>query len=279
MVKIEDAKYRHRRSLDPQHAWPSPLEPGEIAVNTASLQIAVGDADVVTTGVPIPLLAVRFFNVRSRYTTGDLAVMGGDMYQALEIIAPGNFNPAQWRNVTAGIGAGPAPNDGDLYAIMYDTTGAAYIWAKAVSVSGDTMTGPLILENVIPPVNPLAAVAKQWVEKIPIAFPVTGKPVAATSVFIPVTIPLTVPAALAGTKAFASVASTGAPVFTVNKLAAGGTSTALGTITATAGSRTNFVMAGAGGSLAIGDVIQVVSPSPQDTTLADVGITLQTLRA
>lgn len=277
MVKVEDAKYRHRRSLDSTHTWPSPLEPGELAVNTANLQLAVGDADIATPGVPLELLAVRFFNVRSRYTTGDLAFMGGDLYQAKEIIAPANFNPAQWRNVTGGASAGPAPNDGDLYAVMY--SGGIYVWSKAVSVSGDTMTGPLLLENVIPPVNPLAAVAKQWVEKIPIAFPVTGKPVAATSVFVPVTIAMTIPAALAGTKAFANVASTGAPVFTLNKLAAGGTSTALGTITATAGSKTNFVLAGAGGSLAVGDVLQLTSPSPQDTTLADVGITLTALRA
>jgi hypothetical protein len=141
------------------------------------------------------------------------------------------------------------------------------------------MLGDLLLVDVPTPPDPLSAVAKQWVEKIPIAFPVVGKPLPATSIFIPVTIPMIIPIDLAGTLAFANVAATAAAVFTFNKIAAGGVVTPLGTVTAAVGSRTAFVMAGAGGTLDIGDVLQLTAPAQQDTTLADVGITLIALRA
>ena len=79
--------------------------PGEIAVNTANMQIAVGDADITTEGVPLQLIAVRYWNSRSQYDTGEFVVMGGDAYQSLEpIAARTGFDPAQWRNVLGGTG-------------------------------------------------------------------------------------------------------------------------------------------------------------------------------
>jgi len=51
--------YRHRRTANPANAFPTPLEPGEIAVNTANRQIAIGDANAATIGIPLPVPSVQ----------------------------------------------------------------------------------------------------------------------------------------------------------------------------------------------------------------------------
>jgi hypothetical protein len=273
-------RYMHRRSSDPFKAFPSiddePLNPGEIAVNTANLQIAVGDADPSSVGNALPLIGIRFWSQRAKYNGGDFVVFGSDIYQAIADIDAGTaFDPLLWRDVT-GIDIGAPPGDSKVYGSTFD--GTDYSWVETVKRAGDSMLGPLLLRDETPP-NALAAVPKQWVEKIPIAFPVVGKPIAATALYIPVVIPMTIPPALAGTIGFANVAATANAVFTLNKIAAGGVVTALGTITAPPGAKTGFALAGAGGALAVGEILQLVAPTTQDTTLADVGITLVALRA
>jgi hypothetical protein len=118
-------------------------------------------------------------------------------------------------------------------------------------------------------------VALTGAASVPIAYPFSGKPGTSARINVPVGILSVIPASLTGSLAYASVAATADATFTVNKVS-GGSTTALGTIVMKASGTHTF--AGAGGSLAVGDILQLVAPATQDTTLADVGITIMTQR-
>jgi hypothetical protein len=186
------SQYRHRRTSIPSTAFPSPLEPGEIAVNTANRQLAVGDAASTTLGAPLALIAVRYFDTRAQYAAGELVVNAGNIYRANAIVAPGVFTPANWTAV-AGValpsGNNPlmngaaAPGTGALisrddhihptdtsrasvaYVDAADSANAAAAAAK-VAKAGDTMTGPLILNA--DPTNARGAATKQYVDNKPV---------------------------------------------------------------------------------------------------------------
>lgn len=120
-------------------------------------------------------------------------------------------------------------------------------------------------------------VAQPGAWTIPLAFVFMGLPLADAMLSIPIIANTTVPAGLLGTTGYQHVLAAAAATFTLNKIS-GGVTTALGTITFNTTSNTAITLAGAGGTAIPGDVLQVIAPATQDTTMADVGITIPVLR-
>jgi len=110
------------------------------------------------------------------------------------------------------------------------------------------------------------------VQQVPLAFPIAG--LVPPGAFINIIMPwvVTVAANLAGTVAYQGTRTTTNATFIFNKISAA--TTPLGSVTITSTSPTSAILAGSGGSLAVGDVLQLQAPAVADATLADMCITL-----
>ena len=157
--------YRHRRTSAPATAFPNPVEPGEIAVNTANRQLAVGDAASGSLGSPLMLIAVRYFDARAQYATGEFVAQAGVIYRAKAAVVPGAFNATQWDAFSSDTTIKGYADAGDAAVTAAfqaaDTTLQTNINAK-VSKGGDSMSGPLVLPGA--PTLDLQASTKKYVD-------------------------------------------------------------------------------------------------------------------
>jgi len=114
------------------------------------------------------------------------------------------------------------------------------------------------------------------VQQLPIAFPFQGKPGSGELMHLVLPFAISLPAGLTGAVVYDATQATANAVFTFNRISSG-VLTQLGTVTITPASHSSCVLAGAGGTLIAGDVLQRVAPT-QDATLADGCITLLAMR-
>lgn len=130
---------RHRRTDIATDPPPVPLEPGELAVNTANRQIAAGSPG----GTPIALIAVRYFDERAQYVENDFVAREGVLWIARGDVPPGPFVEAQWKKAST-----DEQDPTDLSAYLLKT--------------GGTMSGPLLLYG--DPSDDREAATKKYVD-------------------------------------------------------------------------------------------------------------------
>jgi hypothetical protein len=115
------------------------------------------------------------------------------------------------------------------------------------------------------------------VQSVPITFGFSGKPATGAIANAPLSMALTIPAALAGATVYCSTKTTSNAGFVINRITGGTTITPIGTVTVTSASNVSATLAGTGATMNVGDVLQCVAPTA-DATLSDIGITLLAAR-
>jgi hypothetical protein len=155
--------YRHRRISNPATAFPALVEPGEITVNSANRQLAIGDADPGSPGVTKVLLAVRVFDAKAQYAANDFVVQAGALYRAKVPVMPGAFNASQWSLYADQVYIDAADAQIITNYQAADTALQTAINGK-VAKGGDTMNGLLVLSG--PPTADLHAATKKYVDTL-----------------------------------------------------------------------------------------------------------------
>lgn len=113
------------------------------------------------------------------------------------------------------------------------------------------------------------------VQNVPIAFPFSGKPNNGQQVFVPIIQATTLPANFAECIGYSDTLATSSAAFTLAYVRAG-VATTVGTVTFTSGGSGGTLSTQAAVNLLAGDVLRLTAPTPQDATIAGVGITFMT---
>lgn len=167
-----------------------------------------------------------------------------------------------------GISGGPITATGTL-TVSWNAGAVSSL--SGMSLSGGTLTAA-------PAFSALTGAATfaqlpPSVQSVPITFAFAGKPSTGAIANAPIAMAVTVPSALVGATVYCSTKTTANAGFVINRISGGSTITPIGTVTITSASNVSATLSGAGATMAVGDVLQCVSPV-QDATLSDLGITI-----
>ena len=161
------------------------------------------------------------------------------------------------------------PNNPTIGTLWWDSIdGQLYIWYTDANSSQWVITNT----SVEGPQGPAGTPAP--IRATPLSFCFPGKPSASSKLSIVIPWAATIAANFANSQTYADTVGTAAAAFAVWQIQGGTTKTQIGTITLTAGSNTAHTFTGSAVTLAAGDVLQIIAPATQDTTLADVSLTL-----
>jgi hypothetical protein len=111
------------------------------------------------------------------------------------------------------------------------------------------------------------------VQTLPIAFVIPGRPANGQVYNVVLPIPCTIAADFSGSGVYAGSIATGNAEFLLRRIS-NGESTTIGTATFTSASHTSCQWSSQATTMVAGDVLQLVAPTPQDATLADIGISV-----
>jgi hypothetical protein len=234
-----------------------------VALGGASFTLAVGDTVICFANGPAPglvMLSSAEFVSAGGYTlpAATTAALGG-------VIASTGLAVDGAGHLTASLGDGLGADGGGHLVVTFGTV------AGTAAQGNDARLPPAPGAGVayeVPRVNAAGTALEYVVRPYEAGMPIAGKPAAGETASYAMTSPVVFAASLAGWRYTGSTPPTGAVVVTVRLNGA-----SIGTMTVAAGA-TTATFAGAGGSFAAGDVLQIAFPAIQDATWADFGISL-----